>query len=131
MTADPIIQLLNDAAGARVLCIGDLMLDRFVYGDVKRVSPEAPIPILRNAREQEMLGAVGNVARNVASLGGVAVLLGVVGDDAEGRILANLIGAEQNVEGDVLPERGRRTTLKTRFVAGGQQLLRVDAEASA
>ncbi|MBB37132.1 MAG: D-glycero-beta-D-manno-heptose 1-phosphate adenylyltransferase [Hirschia sp.] len=117
-------------ANKRVLCIGDLMLDRYIYGDVKRISPEAPIPILRKGDEREMLGAVGNVARNVVSLGGKVTLLSVVGDDEIGRRLADLIAEEEGIEGDLIPMRDRRTTLKTRFVANGQQLLRVDVEDS-
>ncbi len=68
---------LKRLAGVRVLCVGDIMVDRFVYGDVSRVSPEAPVPVLAHARESAMLGGVGNVARNVASLGGLAALVGV------------------------------------------------------
>jgi D-beta-D-heptose 7-phosphate kinase / D-beta-D-heptose 1-phosphate adenosyltransferase len=121
-------QLLIEISTRRVLCLGDLMLDRFVYGDVRRISPEAPIPIMRRREARLMLGAVGNVARNVTSLGGYAVLLGVVGSDAEGRQLAELVGEDPRIEGDLVPVRGRRTTLKTRYVADGQQLLRVDVE---
>ena len=122
------LNLLDQVKTKRIACVGDIMLDRFIYGGVRRVSPEAPIPILRKGEEREMLGAVGNVARNVASLGGQAVLIGVVGDDTEGRRLADLIGESEGMEGDLLPVRDRKTTLKTRFVAGGQQLLRVDVE---
>lgn len=123
-----LVDLLANAAGKRVLCVGDVMLDRFVYGAVTRISPEAPVPIMQRYREAAMPGGAGNVARNLASLGAVAVLVGVVGDDAEGRELAELIGEIDGVEGDLIAMRGRPTTLKTRFIAGGQQLLRVDAE---
>jgi len=104
------------------------MLDRFVYGQVSRISPEAPVPILKHIRTEEMPGGAGNVARNLAALGAKAILIGVVGDDAEGRALADLIGQIDGVEGDLFSMRGRPTTLKTRFVTGGQQLLRVDGE---
>ena len=73
--------LLGAVAGVRVACIGDLMLDRYVYGEVARISPEAPIPVLARKRETTMLGGAGNVARNVAALGGCAPLTGLVGDD--------------------------------------------------
>jgi D-beta-D-heptose 7-phosphate kinase/D-beta-D-heptose 1-phosphate adenosyltransferase len=123
-------QLLSLTAGRRVVCVGDLMVDRFVYGDVSRVSPEAPIPVLARSRELVMLGAAGNVARNVAALGGSVALVGVIGDDAEGREALRLVGEEAEVEGYLIADPDRPSTLKTRFISGGQQLLRVDLEAS-
>ena len=120
--------LISAARGKRVVCVGDVMLDRFVYGGVTRISPEAPVPIMRRTREAAMPGGAGNVARNLASLGLSASLIGVVGDDAEGRELAELLGSIGGISADLIAMRGRATTLKTRFVAGGQQLLRVDAE---
>ncbi len=123
-------RLLDRLPGRRVLCVGDLMVDRFIYGDVTRLSPEAPIPVLARTRETVMLGAAGNVARNVSALGGHVSLVGVVGDDAEGKEALRLVGAEAGVEGYLVTDRERPTTLKTRFVSGGQQLLRVDLEES-
>jgi D-beta-D-heptose 7-phosphate kinase / D-beta-D-heptose 1-phosphate adenosyltransferase len=123
-------KLLGAVAGARIACVGDLMIDRFVYGEVHRVSPEAPIPVLARQREIVMLGAAGNVARNAAALGGQARLVGVIGGDAEGHEALRLIEAEEGVEGFVVTDPDRPTTLKTRFVSGGQQLLRVDMETS-
>lgn len=122
--------LLSLTAGQRVVCVGDLMVDRFVYGDVTRVSPEAPIPVLARTRELVMLGGAGNVARNVAALGGSAALVGVVGGDAESHEASRLVGEEDGLEGYLINDASRPTTLKTRFVSGGQQLLRVDLEAS-
>ena len=122
--------LLVTVSGARVACVGDLMVDRFVYGDVTRVSPEAPIPVLARQRELVMLGAAGNVARNVAALGGSVALVGLVGGDAEGHEALRLVGGETGVEGFLVNDPTRPTTLKTRFVSGGQQLLRVDLEES-
>jgi len=119
--------LLSALAGKHVVCVGDLMVDRFVYGTVSRVSPEAPIPVLARTRELEMLGAAGNVARNVAALGGTAALVGLVGDDGEGRHAARLI-EEAGLEARLVTDAARPTTLKTRFISGGQQLLRVDLE---
>ena len=120
--------LLSFVAGTRVACVGDVMLDRFVYGEVTRTSPEAPIPVLARTREIAMLGGAGNVARNVASLGGTAALAGVIGDDAAANEALGMIGADDRMEGHLVAERGRPTTVKTRYVAAGQQLLRVDAE---
>jgi len=122
--------LLTAVAGVRVACVGDVMVDRFVYGEVSRTSPEAPIPVLHRAREQAMLGAAGNVARNVAALGGMAALAGLVGDDAAAGEALGMIGAEERIEGYLVAEKDRPTTVKTRYVAAGQQLLRVDAEDS-
>lgn len=120
--------LLSAIPGVRVACVGDLMVDRFVYGDVSRVSPEAPIPVLARRRELVMLGAAGNVARNVAALGGHVCLVGLVGGDGEGHEALRLVSAEGGVEGFIVSDPDRPTTLKTRFVSGGQQLLRVDNE---
>ena len=120
--------LLASLSGVRVACVGDLMVDRFVYGDVTRVSAEAPIPIMAKTGETVMLGAAGNVARNVAALGGVAALVGVVGADAPAREATRLLAAEAGVEGALVTDVSRPTTVKARYVSGGQQLLRVDVE---
>jgi D-beta-D-heptose 7-phosphate kinase/D-beta-D-heptose 1-phosphate adenosyltransferase len=130
MDLNALQHLLGLAAGKRVVCVGDLMVDRFVYGDVSRVSPEAPIPVLARTREIVMLGGAGNVARNVAELGGAVALVGVVGGDTEGHEASALVGREAAVEGYLITDASRPTTLKTRFVSSGQQLLRVDLEAS-
>jgi D-beta-D-heptose 7-phosphate kinase/D-beta-D-heptose 1-phosphate adenosyltransferase len=120
--------LLGLAPGRRVACVGDLMVDRYVYGDVTRVSPEAPVPVLARSRELMMLGGSGNVARNVAALGGEVSLVGLVGGDGDGHEALRLVGEEAGVEGYLVTDADRPTTLKTRFVSGGQQLLRVDLE---
>ena len=104
------------------------MVDRFVYGEVSRVSPEAPVPVLARSRELMMLGASGNVARNVAALGGEVSLVGLIGGDAEGAHAVRLVGEEAGVEGYLVTDPDRPTTLKTRFVSGGQHILRVDLE---
>ena len=123
--------LLERVRGLKVACVGDLMLDRYVYGEVSRISPEAPIPVLRARRTTAMPGGVGNVARNVAALGGVARLGAVAGNDAAGDELTALIAAEPGVEDAVERRDGVTTIVKTRFVANGQQLLRLDDEAPA
>jgi D-beta-D-heptose 7-phosphate kinase/D-beta-D-heptose 1-phosphate adenosyltransferase len=111
----------------RVLCIGDVMLDRFVYGAVDRISPEAPIPVLLVKHEKQMLGGAGNVVANIAALGARADLIAVVGDDMAGReVAAQLaklgVGAALEIAVD------RATIVKSRFVSSGQQILRVDRE---
>ena len=120
---------LIDAFGdARVVCLGDIMLDRYVYGRVDRISPEAPIPVIAVEREAAMLGGVGNVARNVAALGGTASLIATIGDDDPGREVVRLLSEESRIDPDLVTDIGRATTVKTRFVAAGQQLLRADHE---
>ena len=119
--------LLAAMAGVRVACVGDIMLDRYVSGEVERISPEAPVPVLRKRVETEMLGAAGNVARNVAALGGRSVLVGVRGRGPEADALARMIERD-GIEDATLTDGERPTTVKTRFVAGQQQLLRLDEE---
>ncbi len=104
------------------------MIDRYVHGEVARISPEAPIPVLSRKLQTAMLGAAGNVARNVSALGARAVLVGVVGDDEEAKAASALVSEVNGIEGRLATAPGRRTTVKTRFVCGGQQLLRVDWE---
>ena len=120
--------LLERVRGLTVACVGDLMLDRYVYGEVSRISPEAPIPVLKTRRTTAMPGGVGNVARNVAALGGRARLGAVSGRDAAGDDLARILAAEDGVEDVVERRAGVATIVKTRFVAAGQQLLRLDEE---
>ena len=114
--------------GAHVMVIGDLMLDRFVHGEVERISPEAPAPVIRVGTDEAMLGGAGNVARNLIALGAEVRLVAAVGDDRTGRDLIAMVAEEAAVEPYLLVERGRRSTVKERYVAGGQQLLRADRE---
>ena len=122
--------LLDRFPTARVLCIGDVMLDRFVYGRAERVSAEAPVPVLRVERQVEMAGGAGNVARNLAALGASAHLIAVVGEDAAGAALAEMLRGD-GISADLLRDPLRPTTVKSRYVAAGQQLLRADEEAVA
>jgi D-beta-D-heptose 7-phosphate kinase / D-beta-D-heptose 1-phosphate adenosyltransferase len=116
--------LLAAMAGHRVVVLGDAMLDRYVAGEVRRISPEAPIPVLRARARREVAGGAANAALNVASLGGQAVLVAAVGkDEAAAGLRAALEGVETR-----FVEAPRPTTVKTRFVAGGQQMLRLDEE---
>ena len=119
-------------AGLRILVLGDVMLDRYVYGAVTRMSPEAPIPVLAIEREMAMPGGAGNVALNIAALGGAAILVGLVGDDAAGAELRDLLARQRTaITTDLVVDAARPTTCKTRFVADRQQLLRADAEQAA
>ena len=128
VTSSDLVSHIEWLSQARILCVGDLMLDRFVYGEVERTSPEAPVPVLGIERQTEMLGGVGNVARNLISLGASSALLSVVGDDEVGRTLTQMVGEEERIEPHLLVEPGRQSTEKTRYLAGGQQLLRTDRE---
>ena len=120
--------LVSRLAAAHVLCVGDVMLDRFVYGRVDRISPEAPIPVLSVELESAMLGGAGNVVRNLGGLGARAEFVSVVGKDAAGREITSLVGQLDGVEPHLLVESGRETTIKTRYVAGGHHMLRADRE---
>jgi D-beta-D-heptose 7-phosphate kinase/D-beta-D-heptose 1-phosphate adenosyltransferase len=120
-----------DFSALSVLCVGDLMLDRFLQGDVERISPEAPVPVIRVRETREMLGGVGNVASNIASLGGRAVLLGLVGDDEAGARLRHILAGQARIVPALVATRHRPTICKTRFVAGRQQVVRADEESAA
>jgi D-beta-D-heptose 7-phosphate kinase/D-beta-D-heptose 1-phosphate adenosyltransferase len=122
---------LERLSDVHLLCVGDIMLDRFIYGQVDRISPEAPIPVFTTNREQRMLGGAGNVVRNLLSLGAHVSFASVIGDDTTGTHLTALVGAEANLVPTLITERGRVSTKKTRFVAGSQQLLRSDHETRA
>ena len=113
---------------ASVLVVGDAMLDRYVYGVVRRISPEAPVPVLGVEREVAVPGGAGNVVRNLTALGAAVAFLSVVGDDQAGSDLTGLIGGQPRVEPWLLVQGGRATTTKTRFIAAGQQLMRADHE---
>ena len=119
---------LNRLRGATVLCIGDAMLDRYVYGDATRISPEAPVPVLRVEREATMLGGAGNVARNVAAMGGNAQFISLIGTDGIGEDFARLASQINGVRPALVTDASRPTPLKTRYIAGTQQLLRADQE---
>ena len=113
---------------ARVVCVGDVMLDRFVYGEVTRVSPEAPIPVCRVKNETAMLGGAGNVVRNMVALGAGVDFVSVVGDDEIAGDVDLLLRDLAGVSHSLSVETDRPTTSKIRYVAGGQQLLRADRE---
>lgn len=129
--AQSVVDILDQAAGKTVLCIGDLMLDRYVYGTVDRVSPEAPVPVLRKAETVEMPGGAGNVARNLAALGLHTIMIGCVGNDEAGQKIDMLLANHPQIESHLVSASGVQTVIKSRFVASNQQLLRVDTEDSA
>ncbi|MGQ0527846.1 MAG: D-glycero-beta-D-manno-heptose-7-phosphate kinase [Alphaproteobacteria bacterium] len=124
-------QLVGKLQGQKLLVAGDIMLDRFVYGQVERISPESPVPVLVIAREDSMLGGAGNALANLAGLGAKGAILSVIGDDAEGEIISEktrVLGFDTD---GLLVDETRPTIIKTRFLAGHQQLLRTDFEKKA
>lgn len=118
---------MTDFRRARVLVVGDVMLDRYWFGEVNRISPEAPVPVVRVARSDERLGGAANVARNVAALGAQAVLMGVVGNDEPGQRIQSLLRAE-GIQSYLQVDANIATIVKLRVIARTQQLLRVDFE---
>jgi len=113
-----------------VLCVGDLMLDEFVYGEVSRISPEAPTPVIAVKRTESMIGGAGNVARNLVALGTRCIFVGVVGDDEAGRALSEALAAHPLVEFHLVVDAARQTTRKVRFVSEhhSTHMLRADWE---
>lgn len=112
---------------SRVLVVGDVMLDRYWFGEVERISPEAPVPVVRVARREDRLGGAANVARNVAALGGHVTLVGVLGEDEAGDSVRRL-SADAGIQADLIADPSLHTTLKMRVLGRQQQLLRVDFE---
>jgi rfaE bifunctional protein kinase chain/domain len=112
---------------ARVLVVGDVMLDRYWFGEVERISPEAPVPVVKIARSEERPGGAANVARNVSALGSEATLLSVVGNDEAGAALEKLLSGER-VRASLLRDPALPTTVKLRVIGRQQQLLRIDFE---
>ena len=120
-----------DFSASTVLVVGDVMLDRFVEGEIERISPEAPVPVLRLARTREMPGGAGNVASNIAALGGQAVLVGLAGRDEAAASLERLVAASGRVRMALVRTGARPTICKTRFIAARQQVVRTDEESLA
>jgi D-beta-D-heptose 7-phosphate kinase/D-beta-D-heptose 1-phosphate adenosyltransferase len=122
--------LSHAIASQTVLCVGDLMLDEFVYGEVSRISPEAPAPVIAVQHTKTNIGGAGNVARNIASLGARCIFVGLIGEDDAGKILRNLLAHERLIESVLITELGRPTTRKVRFVSEhfSTHMLRADWE---
>ncbi|MDP2598531.1 MAG: bifunctional ADP-heptose synthase [Candidatus Liptonbacteria bacterium] len=111
----------------RVLVAGDIMLDHYISGVVERISPEAPVPVVLEKSREYFLGGAGNVAANIAALGGKVTLLGAVGNDVEGRLVYKLC-KKMGITTSLVKEKGRPTSRKARILAGPHQLLRLDME---
>jgi len=121
-------RIIKKFSGVRILVVGDIMLDRFIWGDVSRISPEAPVPVVVVEKETFLLGGAANVVNNIHSLGGKASLCGVVGDDEMGQKVLKRLGEMGIERSGISIEPGRQTTVKTRIIAHHQQLVRIDRE---
>ena len=120
-------KLIAASAGRHVVVVGDVMLDEFALGDVRRISPEAPVPVLEVTQRTYALGGAENAAANVASLGGKATLIGMVGADAGASVITKML-EELGIRSRLTVDPSRPTTHKTRLVARGQQIVRIDQE---
>jgi D-glycero-beta-D-manno-heptose-7-phosphate kinase len=121
-------QVLDQMLGKRALIIGDVMIDRYLVGGVHRISPEAPVPILQFEREEHRLGGAANVALNIKALGGHAVLCSLVGEDSFGTVFFDLLRQMSLPTTGIITSLTRPTTVKTRIIGNGQQMLRIDRE---
>ncbi len=131
LSRDRVLDLIQRMKNSRVVVIGDIMIDRYLYGDTDRLSPEAPVPVVTVRERQAKLGGAANVAANVASMGASCLLVGTVGDDGDGAtIRQDLVMAR--LDGKyVVTVAGRPTTCKTRIIARSQQIVRIDDEVDA
>jgi D-glycero-beta-D-manno-heptose-7-phosphate kinase len=127
MTSDDLAAMRIAAAGARVLVVGDVMLDRYWFGDVHRISPEAPVPVVKVEKSDERLGGAANVARNAVALGAQTTLLSVVGDDEPGQTIRRLLESA-GIRTSLHVDTAFKTTIKLRVIGRQQQLLRIDFE---
>jgi D-beta-D-heptose 7-phosphate kinase/D-beta-D-heptose 1-phosphate adenosyltransferase len=127
LTRDRVKTLLGGFTGKRILVLGDVMLDEFIWGSVRRISPEAPVPVVEVSGESYVLGGAGNVAANIRALGGVPILAGVIGKDSAADRLRHLM-SELGMDGSALLPDDRPTTVKRRIIAHNQQIVRTDRE---
>src|SRR6195952_2488299 len=125
--------LSNAIARQTVLCIGDLMLDEFVYGEVARISPEAPAPVIAVQRSETNIGGAGNAARGIAALGARCIFVGLIGEDEAGQTLTAALAQESRIESALITDPTRPTTRKVRFVSEhfSTHMLRADWELAA
>jgi rfaE bifunctional protein kinase chain/domain len=127
-TAKEIKRIFDSFSKLRVLIIGDVMIDNYVWGKVSRISPEAPVPVVSVMRKEQRLGGAANVALNVQALGAIPVLCSVIGPDVEGKHFLEMLSDQKLSPKGILKSRDRITTIKTRILGNSHQLLRVDEE---
>jgi D-beta-D-heptose 7-phosphate kinase/D-beta-D-heptose 1-phosphate adenosyltransferase len=128
LTRDRVLQLIQKMKESRVVVVGDIMLDRYLVGETERLSPEAPVPVVTVRERHAALGGAANVAANVAALGARCLLVGTVGDDADGAAIRQELAVARLEDRFVLTVAGRPTTSKTRIIARSQQIVRIDDE---
>lgn len=127
-TREELFAALKKIEKKKILVVGDIILDRYIWGRVDRISPEAPVPVVESLKTEDRLGGAGNVVRNLRGLGVQVSLAGFVGDDDEGRLVLELLDDGDTNRDGVVIDRTRRTTMKTRVVAHTQQVCRIDRE---
>jgi rfaE bifunctional protein kinase chain/domain len=128
LTRDRVLALIHRMKSTRVVVVGDIMLDRYLIGDTERLSPEAPVPVVTVRERHAALGGAANVAANVVTLGARCLLVGPVGDDADGASIRQELAVARLEDRFVLTVAGRPTTTKTRIISRGQQIVRIDDE---
>jgi rfaE bifunctional protein kinase chain/domain len=128
LTEKRLRELLGNFSGKRIAVIGDLMLDRYYWGSVHRVSPEAPVPVVEVDTESVRFGGAANVANNIQALGGRPFLVGLVGDDHPGATFRKMLSDQALDTGGIVIDAARPTTIKTRVIAAGQHVVRIDNE---
>lgn len=127
-TRQELVETLERMAGTPVLVVGDLLLDRYTWGKVERISPEAPVPVVQVVRMEDRLGGAGNVVRNLVNIGVKVAVVGLIGDDSDGRVMLDLF---EDIDADysgVVVDSSRPTVLKSRVIAATQQVVRIDRE---
>jgi rfaE bifunctional protein kinase chain/domain len=128
MPYDSLEQLFDTFKSKKVLVLGDVMLDAYIYGSVKRISPEAPVPVINVERREKRLGGAANVALNIQALGATPILCSVVGDDEDGAAFSELLRNRGITDKGIIRSQKRITTVKHRVLSGSQHLLRIDSE---
>lgn len=128
MTSRSLDNLFSEFNKLKAIVIGDVMIDSYYWGQVERISPEAPVPIVSVTKIEERLGGAANVALNIQALGAIPILCSVIGDDADGQLFLNLLDKNKQTKRGILQSKRTLTTKKTRIIGNRHQMLRVDAE---
>ena len=129
MKEQEIIELFNSFNNKKILIIGDVMIDAYVWGKVKRISPEAPVPVLNSQKKENRLGGAANVANNIIHLGANPIPIGIIGSDQHGEIFKELMQKEGITSEAIFEVSDRPTTTKVRVIADNQHIVRIDKEA--
>jgi rfaE bifunctional protein kinase chain/domain len=128
MNSNRINELLKNVTGKRIAVVGDVMMDRYIWGNVHRISPEAPVPVVEVESESSRLGGAANVANNITSLGARSLLIGVVGNDVSGKEFCSILEQQNTPSEGIVVDPTRPTTVKTRVIAHQQHVVRIDSE---